>query len=130
MNWLIKAVRRLPLAAMFSVTLVGLLSLLALPAASLAADLPSGTLVARELNLIYPDSNGEKTQYDIGDVSQEELKRQATQIPAQRQDVIDRSNPNANILEKVGEAFEEAGDFIGDEASRGPNRAGDAITPR
>ena len=130
MNWLIKAVRRLPLAAMLSVTLVGLLSLLALPAASLAADLPSGTLVARELNLIYPDSNGEKTQYDIGDVSQEELKRQATQIPAQRQDVIDRSNPNANILEKVGEAFEEAGDFIGDEANRGPNRAGDAITPR
>ncbi|NEQ33476.1 MAG: hypothetical protein F6K04_21185 [Leptolyngbya sp. SIO4C5] len=130
MNWLIKAVRRLPLATMLSVTLVGLLSLLALPAASLAADLPSGTLVARELNLIYPDSNGEKTQYDIGDVSQEELKRQATQIPAQRQDVIDRSNPNANILEKVGEAFEEAGDFIGDEANRGPNRAGDAITPR
>ncbi|MFE4105428.1 hypothetical protein [Almyronema epifaneia] len=131
MKGLLKTVQSLSLTRLLAVALVGMMTLLALPTASLADTLSAGTLVAdRELNLIYPDSDGEKTKYDIGNVSQEELKRQATQIPAEPQAVIDRSNPNANILEKIGEAFGEAGDFIGDEADRGPNRAGDAVTPR
>ncbi|NJL85874.1 MAG: hypothetical protein HC886_07680 [Leptolyngbyaceae cyanobacterium SM1_1_3] len=118
------------LTRVLAIALIGIITLLALPDSSLAGDLASGTLVAgRELKLIYPDASGEKTKYDIGDVSQEELKRQATQIPAQGQEVLDRSDPNANILEKVGEAFSKAGAFIGNEANRGPNRAGDALPP-
>jgi hypothetical protein len=45
---------------------------------------------------------------------QEQFMRDATQIPAERQEVIDRSNPNEQILEKVGQTFKEATGFLKD----------------
>lgn len=43
-----------------------------------------------------------------------QFRRDATQIPAERQEVIDRSDPKEQILEKVGQTFNEATGFLKD----------------
>lgn len=66
-------------------------------------------------DLLYPGAGATKTKNpDIGPVNSEILKRDAQQIPARRQVSIDRSDPNENILEKTGEAFKDASEFLTD----------------
>jgi len=48
----------------------------------------------------------------IGQVDPKVFERDAKSIPAQRQPVIDRSDPDLNILEKVGDAFKEGSSFL------------------
>ncbi|HEY9623039.1 MAG TPA: DUF6658 family protein [Crinalium sp.] len=65
-------------------------------------------------DLLYPGSDASKSNSpDLG------TKRGAVQpesIRSKRQNVIDRSDPNERILEKVGKQFEEASEFLQDTA--------------
>jgi len=95
------------------------------------ASLPAGVLVA-EINsnasdLLYPNSEATDTKSPaigpVGERGKQQLVRDAKQIPAKPQPVIDRSDPNAKILEKSGQAFKDASGFledIGDKATEHP----------
>lgn len=66
-------------------------------------------------DLLYPGSDATSSRNpDIGPRGEKELERSATQIPAPRQGVINRNDPNAQILERVGETFKDASAFIKD----------------
>lgn len=77
--------------------------------------LASSAIESNASDILYPGSNTFETeQPDIGP------KKQAFQpepIPAKRQAVIDRSNQNEKILEKVGQQFEDASNFLRDTAN-------------
>lgn len=99
--------------------------------------LPDGTLIATQVktdadDLLYPGS-GTKSSPDssIGTRDQDQLSREVNKFPKQPQPVVDRSNPDTKILEKVGENFKESSKFlkdIADEASRRPEmRANPAV---
>jgi hypothetical protein len=71
---------------------------------------------ADESKLLYPGSNASSTNNpNFGTLDQSNAKELRTpQIPAPRQNVIDRSDPNVGILEKAGEAFKDASSFLKD----------------
>ena len=73
----------------------------------------------------YPAPNASNTG-DLGPIDQQVFEREATQIPAQRQPITDPSDPDARLLEKVGEEFKESTGFLkglqqkaGEEATEG-----------
>ena len=86
------------------------------------ASLPGGVLVAEiksnASDLLYPNSEATDTKSpDIGPVGekgQRQLLKDAKTIKAQPQPVLDRSDPNAKILEKTGQAFKDASGFLND----------------
>lgn len=64
--------------------------------------------------LLYSDSDRVESLDNVNDfVSPQEQKEllDATQIPAKKQPILDRSDPNAKLLEKTVQMFEDAGDF-------------------
>jgi hypothetical protein len=69
-------------------------------------------------DLLYPGTSATRSNApDIGPVGptdQKVLNKDAQQVPAQRQPIIDRSDPNQKILEKTGRAFRDASEFIKD----------------
>lgn len=66
-------------------------------------------------DLLYPGSDATSSLHpDIGPRGERELEKSVTQIPEPRQGVIDRSDPDAQILERVGETFKDASAFIKD----------------
>jgi hypothetical protein len=66
-------------------------------------------------DMLYPGSDATRTNSpDIGPRGQQDFARQAREVPAQPQKVIDRSDPDSKILEKVGEAFQDASKFVQD----------------
>jgi hypothetical protein len=75
--------------------------------------------------LLYP-AKGEVKSADSRDdfVSPQRQKEllDPGQIPAVKQPVIDRSDPDANILEKVGQTFKDASDFITEPAEESQKR--------
>lgn len=75
--------------------------------------------------LLYP-AKGEVKSADSRDdfVSPEQQRelRNPRQIPAAKQPVIDRSDPDANILEKIQQSFEDASDFITQPAEESQKR--------
>ncbi|HEY9850917.1 MAG TPA: DUF6658 family protein [Leptolyngbyaceae cyanobacterium] len=89
----------------------------------------SGQLIAANqiesdaADLLYPGSDAtHSANPDIGPRGEKELTKSATQIPAPRQDVIDRSNPGEQILEKAGQAFKDASNFLKDDANEASKR--------
>ncbi|NJO50494.1 MAG: hypothetical protein HC840_14810 [Leptolyngbyaceae cyanobacterium RM2_2_4] len=65
--------------------------------------------------MLYPGSSATETKNpDIGPVDSDILKREAQQIPARRQLSINRNDPDAKILERTGEAFKDASEFLTD----------------
>ena len=66
--------------------------------------------------LLYSDDNNVDSLDDIDDFvspsRQKELLDPA-QIPAKKQPRLDRSDPDAKLLEKAGRMFDEAADFSG-----------------
>lgn len=65
--------------------------------------------------LLYPGSREAKSARSVDDFVSPERKAQLQdpgQIPAQRQPVFDRSDPNAKLLEKVGQTFKDASRFV------------------
>lgn len=63
-------------------------------------------------DLIYPGSNASDEGHDIGTLQTDSLPP----LPNPKQPMLDRSNPDAKILERVGEAFNDASSFIKDTA--------------
>ncbi|NJN58780.1 MAG: hypothetical protein HC879_15415 [Leptolyngbyaceae cyanobacterium SL_5_9] len=75
----------------------------------------SGGIESNASDLLYPGSSATDTKNpDIGPVDSEILKREAQQVPARRQLSIDRNDPDAKILERTGEAFKDASEFLTD----------------
>lgn len=87
------------------------------------AALPVGQLVAainsNASDVLYPSPDAKTTKSPaigpVGNQGKRELM-DATKIPAERQPVIDRSNPDNKILEKAGQAFKDASGFLKDTA--------------
>lgn len=68
-------------------------------------------------DLLYPESNAPSTENPtIGPVGAKGKEKffDAKQIPAERQPVLDRSDPNVQILERSGQAFKDASGFLKD----------------
>lgn len=82
----------------------------ALPGSNVIAD--TG-IRANASDLLYPGSNLSDTDRpDIGPVKQKSLP----DLPNPKQPVLDRNDPNARILERVGETFKDASSFLKDTA--------------
>ena len=63
--------------------------------------------------LLYSDNKAESLKSVDEFVNPQRQKEllDPTQIPAQKQPAIDRTNPDNQLLEKVGQMFDDAGDF-------------------
>ncbi len=71
------------------------------------------SIKANSSDLIYSGSNGsDSDRPDIGAKQQKSLP----DLPNQKQPVLKRSDPNAKILERVGESFKDATSFVKDTA--------------
>jgi hypothetical protein len=81
-----------------------------LPSLQLIAD---SSIKSNASDLNYRGSNNSDTDRpDIGAKQQKSLPS----LPLEKQPVIDRSDPDAKILERVGEAFKDATSFVKDTA--------------
>lgn len=70
-------------------------------------------------DLLYPGANAEQTNRpDIGARQQESLPP----LPNQKQPSLQRSNPDAKILERVGETFKDASAFLKETADSASDR--------
>jgi len=67
-----------------------------------------------------PVSNLKST--DIGSAKGRNLEQEARQLPKQPQPIVDRSDPNTQILEKVQKEFEDASAFIKDKTNEALER--------
>ena len=89
-----------------------------------APQLIAAALDSNANDLLYPGENATTTQNPaIGPRGQKALQEQIQEFPKQRQPVIDRSDANQKILERVGEQFKDASEFVqdtGDAAVRRP----------
>lgn len=67
--------------------------------------------------LLYPgrETKG-ATAPAIPKAEREAVLNDANKIPAEAQPIVDRSDPNARILEKTGQAFKDASAFLKDKA--------------
>ena len=81
--------------------------------------LPSGQLIAdrnvksdAKDQLIYPNSDAQSS--NRSDIGPKGAALKPEPIPARQQTVIDRSDPDEKILEKVGKQFKDASGFIRD----------------
>lgn len=99
------------------------------------ASLPTGQLVAainsNASDLLYPAADATETKSPaIGPVGEAGKRKfyDAKQIPAPRQPVIDRSDPDAKILEKTGQAFKDATGFLKDAAETPAHEPGKAAS--
>ena len=97
-------------------------------AGSLSDNLPANLLAAANKSattyptddknvdgLLYSDSKAESLD-SVDDVVSPATQRKLldpAQIPAQKQPILDRSDPNAKLLEKTGQMFDDAADFSG-----------------
>ncbi|MEM7759125.1 MAG: hypothetical protein AAF298_13505 [Cyanobacteria bacterium P01_A01_bin.40] len=64
--------------------------------------------------LLYSNSSEVDSLNSVNDfISPEQQKKllDPAQIPAEKQPILDRSNPNAKLLEKTKKMFEDAGNF-------------------
>lgn len=64
--------------------------------------------------LLYSDSDKAESLDNVDDFVSPQRQKELldpTQIPAKKQPAIDRSNPDNKLLEKVGQMFDDAGDF-------------------
>jgi hypothetical protein len=66
--------------------------------------------------LLYSDSKNPESLNNVDDFVNPEERKQLldpTQIPAKQQTAIDRSDPNAKLLEKTKQMFDDAANFSG-----------------
>lgn len=87
-------------------------------AALIGDQLLAARVATDETKMLYPGENatGSRNQ-NFGAIGQKESKELMNpQVPAPRQPVINRNDPDVNILEKTGEAFKDASRFVRDTA--------------
>lgn len=91
--------------------------------AALPADHLLAAIDSNASDLLYPGSNAKTSDHPaIGPSRDRDLKREVKELPQQPQYVFDRNDPDAKILERVGEAFEDASAFITDKAKEAGQR--------
>jgi hypothetical protein len=76
--------------------------------------------------LLYPGSGNVESINSKDDFASPETQRKLNspaQIPAVKQPIVNRADPDSRILEKVGQAFEDASEFILDPAENSSDRA-------
>ncbi|NJN86540.1 MAG: hypothetical protein HC881_09790 [Leptolyngbyaceae cyanobacterium SL_7_1] len=76
--------------------------------------------------LLYPGSGDVESVNSKDDFANTETQRKLNspaQIPAVKQPIVNRADPDSQILEKVGEHFEDASEFILDPAENSSDRA-------
>jgi len=64
--------------------------------------------------LLYSDSDKAASLKSVDDFVSPKTQRRlldATQIPAEKQPILDRSDPDAKLLEKAKQMFKDAGNF-------------------
>ena len=64
--------------------------------------------------LLYSDSDQVESLDNVDDFVSPQRQKElldATQIPAKKQPILDRSDPDAKLLEKTKQMFEDAGNF-------------------
>lgn len=64
--------------------------------------------------LLYSDSDQVESLDNVDDFISPQRQKElldATQIPAKKQPILDRSDPDAKLLEKTKQMFEDAGNF-------------------
>ena len=64
--------------------------------------------------LLYSDSEQVESLDNVDDFVSPQRQKElldATQIPAKKQPILDRSDPDAKLLEKTKQMFEDAGNF-------------------
>jgi hypothetical protein len=67
--------------------------------------------------LIYPGSSAAKSANSKDDFVSPNLQKQLNdpgQIPAQKQPIVKRTDPDSKLLEKTGQAFKDASKFLGE----------------
>lgn len=75
--------------------------------------------------LLYPASGEVKSADSRDDFASPQRQKELLdpgQIPAVKQPVIDRADPDARILEKVGQTFKDASGFLTDPEQEGADR--------
>ena len=114
----IKRVRLLKIITSSLLTLVLFFATFSSSDSALAASNKSSTTYPTDdsdmKGLLYSDSDDVDSLDAVDDFISPERQKQLldpTQIPAKKQPRLDRSDPDAKLLEKVGEMFDEAGDF-------------------
>lgn len=89
-------------------------SLLQPLATAIAADIPD----KRNEGILYPDNTSAKSLDSDKDFISPQRKKELldpTQIPAKQQrPQLDRSDPNSQLLEKTGQMFDDASEFLPD----------------
>lgn len=66
--------------------------------------------------LLYSDSDEVESLKNVDDIVSPRTQRELldpTRIPAAKQPIINRGDPNNQILEKTQQSFKEAGEFLG-----------------
>lgn len=90
------------------------------------ASLSNGQLIATSggTELQYPgtEDSGSAGAGRNQDKIRQEMVKDAQRIPAEPQNVIDRSNPRERILEKTGQAFQDASGFLKDSGKEAVDR--------
>jgi len=77
----------------------------------------AGAIESDASNLLYPGSDATSSRRPtIGTRGQDALESQLQRLPVERQSVLDRSDPDSQILERVGQQFEDASKFLQDTA--------------
>lgn len=72
-------------------------------------------------DIIYPGSGTNAHKFaPIAPGSEKVLE--GDKIPAERQPIVDRNDPDSNLLERVGEAFTDAAGFINDKGEEAGQR--------
>jgi hypothetical protein len=121
MKKLLNSVRNLQLGKIMAVFILGIVVLATTACTNRGSQLSSRSIesptqfngqVKVAKGLIYSDSSDEikslKSKNDF--VSPEQQKRllDPTQVPAEKQPIFDRSDPDAKLLEKTAQMFEDA----------------------
>lgn len=69
----------------------------------------------QEQTLLYSNSKDIKSLNNVDDFVSRETQEKlldATQIPAEKQPLVDRGNPDSKILEKIVQMFKDASEFL------------------
>ncbi len=116
LNFFFKSLR---LKEILTVFLAGFVVLLSTGLQTPSQLIANTSIKASFSDLIYSGSNvPDSDRPDIGAKQQKSLP----DLPNQKQPVLKRSDPDAKILERVGESFKDATSFVKDTADSASNR--------
>jgi hypothetical protein len=86
---------------------------------AIAAQPPSKTAPEKKEGILYPGNSGQpdalRNKDDFYSAKEQKELMNPSQFPEKAQTQINRADPDAKILEKTGNMFKDASEFLGDE---------------